>query len=205
MPTRKELIASGAEVTPLTREEYFLKGEDIAPLNVKEKVLKGVVGGGGIEPTGTITITQNGTGIDVAQYATADVNVNASPACAILKITNSSSSTKRISVQNSYVFTDKGFEIKQEPYTSISTGTNKEFNLSYLTGGYPGTYGMGYIIVNAQATGISVEGSNCTTNVRATWQSTYLSTNDTVNAVIEVKGVKNNSIVAEPAITILAT
>lgn len=60
MPTRKELIASGAEVTPLTREEYFLKGEDVAPLNVKERVLQGVVGGG-IEPEGTITITQIGT------------------------------------------------------------------------------------------------------------------------------------------------
>lgn len=28
-----------------------------------------------LEPTGKITITQNGTGIDVAQYATADVSV----------------------------------------------------------------------------------------------------------------------------------
>lgn len=30
---------------------------------------------GGSEPTGTINITENGTGIDVAQYALADVNV----------------------------------------------------------------------------------------------------------------------------------
>lgn len=32
--------------------------------------------GGGITPTGTISITANGTGIDVAQYALADVNVS---------------------------------------------------------------------------------------------------------------------------------
>lgn len=47
MSTRKELIAEGKDITPLTREEYFLAGKDIEPLNVKEKVLKGVVGGGG--------------------------------------------------------------------------------------------------------------------------------------------------------------
>ena len=33
------------------------------------------ISGGGIVPTGTKTITENGTGIDVAQYAYADVNV----------------------------------------------------------------------------------------------------------------------------------
>lgn len=47
MSTRKELIAEGKDITPLTREEYFLAGKDLEPLNVKEKVLKGVVGGGG--------------------------------------------------------------------------------------------------------------------------------------------------------------
>ncbi len=46
MPTRKELIASGAEVTPLTREEYFLKGEDITPLNLKEKIIKEAIKNG---------------------------------------------------------------------------------------------------------------------------------------------------------------
>lgn len=97
MPTRKELIASGAEVTPLTREEYFLKGEDVAPLNVKERVLQGVVGGG-IEPEGTITITQNGTGIDVAQYATADVVVPIGSNTGSLKVTRTDSITKNIVV-----------------------------------------------------------------------------------------------------------
>jgi len=33
-------------------------------------------GGGGITPTGKITITENGTDIDVSQYALADVNVS---------------------------------------------------------------------------------------------------------------------------------
>lgn len=47
MSTRKELIAEGKDITPLTREEYFLAGKTLEPLNVKEKVLKGVVGGGG--------------------------------------------------------------------------------------------------------------------------------------------------------------
>lgn len=57
MPTRKELISSGAEVTPLTREEYFLKGEDIAPLNVKEKVLSNLKGGGGSSGLTTAKVT----------------------------------------------------------------------------------------------------------------------------------------------------
>lgn len=204
MPTRKELIASGVEITPLTREEILLQGGEIEPLNVKERVLQGVVGGGE-EPTGTITITQNGTGIDVAQYATADVNVSAVPECAVLTINNSSSSAKTISVENSYVFTDNGFEIKGTPYTNISKGASKEFNLPYLTGVQPGTYGKGYMILSAQATNISVESSNCTTYVRTTWQSTYLTTNDTINAVIEVRGVKNNAVVSSPSMTILAT
>lgn len=97
MPTRKELIASGAEVTPLTREEYFLKGEDVAPLNVKERVLQGVVGGG-IEPEGTITITENGTGIDVAQYATADVSVPVGSDTGSLKVTRTDNVTVNIVV-----------------------------------------------------------------------------------------------------------
>ena len=33
-----------------------------------------------ISPTGAKTITENGTDIDVAQYATVDVNVSATPA-----------------------------------------------------------------------------------------------------------------------------
>lgn len=39
-------------------------------------IAKQINGGGGITPTGTIEITENGTGIDVAQYAYADVNVS---------------------------------------------------------------------------------------------------------------------------------
>ena len=64
--TRKEKILAnmaGAEyeVTPRTRKECFMN--DVAE------------NGGGVTPTGTIEITENGTGIDVAQYAYADVSV----------------------------------------------------------------------------------------------------------------------------------
>lgn len=65
LDTRQDaILAKVPGITPQTRREAFLA--DIAE------------NGGGTEPTGTITITQNGTGIDVAQYATADVNVPAS-------------------------------------------------------------------------------------------------------------------------------
>ena len=44
-------------------------------MNFYDVLLAKKLGGGGITPTGKITITQNGNGIDVAQYAEADVNV----------------------------------------------------------------------------------------------------------------------------------
>ncbi len=97
MPTRKELIASGVEITPLTREEILLQGGEIEPLNVKERVLQGVVGGG-ITPEGTITITENGTGIDVAEYATADVSVPIGSETGSLKVTRTDNITVNIIV-----------------------------------------------------------------------------------------------------------
>ena len=65
LDTRQDaILAKVPGITPKTRTEAFLA--DIAE------------NGGGTEPTGTITITANGEGIDVSQYATADVNVPAS-------------------------------------------------------------------------------------------------------------------------------
>lgn len=51
----------------LNNLDYTLGGSD---LPVGESVIGGVI------PSGTIEITENGTGIDVAQYALADVNVS---------------------------------------------------------------------------------------------------------------------------------
>lgn len=131
MPTRKELIASGAEVTPLTREEYFLKGEDVAPLNVKERVLQGVVNGG-VTPEGTITITQNGTGIDVAQYADATVAV---PASAVVSGTKSiTANGTNIDVTN-YAKVD--VNVPAAEYAGeikvVNTLTNNALNVTYMT------------------------------------------------------------------------
>lgn len=55
-----------------------LAGSDQAPARDIEGAIKllGEHIGGGSTPTGTITITENGEGIDVAQYAYADVNVS---------------------------------------------------------------------------------------------------------------------------------
>ena len=67
MPTRKELIASGVEITPLTREEILMSGGELTPLNVKEKVLSGIVGGGGGEPGYQMANTDNkATAVDVS-------------------------------------------------------------------------------------------------------------------------------------------
>lgn len=73
--TRKEQLANGVSLTPLTREEVKLAGGKIVPLTEKERFQNAAYGGGGVTPTGTISITQNGEDIDVAEYATANVNV----------------------------------------------------------------------------------------------------------------------------------
>lgn len=139
MPTRKELIASGVEITPLTREEILLQGGEIEPLNVKERVLQGVVGGG-IEPTGTITITKNGTGIDVAQYATADVNVP-----------NPSTGQLNVSTNGTYDVTEKAsvkVTVPGNTYGTITIVNNaskpltfKSFSNDTIAGYY---YPLGY-------------------------------------------------------------
>lgn len=72
MPTRKELIASGAEITPLTREEILLQGGELTPLNVKEKVLKGVVGGGSASGFALKVINNSTTMLNVETPAVED-------------------------------------------------------------------------------------------------------------------------------------
>lgn len=72
MPTRKELIASGVEITPLTREEILLQGGEIEPLNVKERVLQGVVGGGGSSDFSTATLLLNNDGENQVSFSYVD-------------------------------------------------------------------------------------------------------------------------------------
>lgn len=47
MATRKNLIANGAEITPLTREELIFAGKEVTPLNEKERTMTAAVSGGG--------------------------------------------------------------------------------------------------------------------------------------------------------------
>ena len=130
MPTRKELIASGAEITPLTREEILMQGGELTPLNVKEKVLKGIVGGDA--PTGKITITENGTDIDVAQYATADVNVPSAPNYNSLTIKNSTTGTI---YAPKIEFTNGAYKGRADTPVIISKNTEKSIILPIPDGG----------------------------------------------------------------------
>ncbi|MBQ6127097.1 hypothetical protein IJI69_00405 [Candidatus Saccharibacteria bacterium] len=102
MATRKNLIANGAEITPLTREELILSGAEVTPLNEKERTMTAAVsGGGGDTPTGTISITSNGTH-DVAQYAAANVNVASDFSTCQVTIINNSSERINIPIPCTY-------------------------------------------------------------------------------------------------------
>lgn len=60
--TRKEQIASGKKVTPLTREELRLAGKEFAPLTEDERFQKTAYSGGGGEnpyTTATVIVTNN--------------------------------------------------------------------------------------------------------------------------------------------------
>lgn len=63
MATRKNLIANGAEITPLTREELILAGKEVTPLNEKERTMTAAVSGGSGEKsdftTCQVTIKNN--------------------------------------------------------------------------------------------------------------------------------------------------
>lgn len=74
--TRKEQIANGQKIAPLTREELRLAGKTFAPLT-EEEVFQKAAYSGGTKVEGEISIESNGEH-DVAQYATANVNVPAS-------------------------------------------------------------------------------------------------------------------------------
>lgn len=45
-------------------------------MNLVDRLFNGNSSGGGVTPSGTISITENGEGIDVSSYAYADVNVS---------------------------------------------------------------------------------------------------------------------------------
>jgi hypothetical protein len=145
MPTRKELIASGAEITPLTREEILMQGGELTPLNVKEKVLSGIVGGGA--PSGKITITQNGTDIDVAQYATADVNVSASISLGKIAVTNNTGVS--ITVSNAL-----GTNGEISP-VNIPNGQTKNVSMPKVYNSELGSYGMDGVMFLAFVSGLN--------------------------------------------------
>ena len=128
MPTRKQLISSGAEVTPLTREEMYianaLGGEySVSPLTPAEIVMDNVAKNGGITPTGTIAITQNGEGIDVAQYANADVNVP-----------NPSTGSLNITENGTYDVTDKASAVVNVSGGAVTLGSATVENTATVTG-----------------------------------------------------------------------
>ena len=56
---------------------------------------------GGIVPSGTISITENGT-VDVIQYASAEVNVNSSPSLQSKSVTYTSNGTATITPDEGY-------------------------------------------------------------------------------------------------------
>lgn len=95
MPTRKELISSGADVKPLTREELFLSGADIEPLNVKERVLKNLQGSGG------------GTGVNLYQANITVANTVESSVYVSMALRDDMSSDY---CTGFYVFEESGFD-----------------------------------------------------------------------------------------------
>lgn len=143
--TRKQLIAMGVSVKPLTREEYLLSGDKESigsPLNVKEQVLASVVGGG-VEPEGTITITENGTGIDVAQYADATIAV---PASAVVSGTKSiTANGTNIDVTN-YAKVD--VNVPAAEYAGeikvVNTLTDNALSITYMTPQGEQSYSVAY-------------------------------------------------------------
>ena len=161
--TRKQLIAMGAPVKPLTREEYLLSGDKESvgsPLNVKEQVLASVVGGGE-EPTGTITITENGTGINVAQYATADVAVPSSaPGYAEITLTNG---TQKTIYAPKLVFANGLFTQNDSQPVIISKATNKTIVLPFISSENRGLY-TSFIIKAASSSDDWSGGLSATTN-----------------------------------------
>ena len=61
----------------------------------------------GVTPTGKITITENGSDIDVAQYAKADVNVQGEPTYNPQTVTITNSSSASVGIRYQYVYINR--------------------------------------------------------------------------------------------------
>lgn len=123
--TRKEQIASGKKVTPLTREELRLAGKTFAPLTEDERFEKIAYGGSKVE--GEINITENGV-VDVADYASANVEV---PASAVVSGTkNITANGNNIDVTN-YASVDVNVPTLVDDVKSITIANSTSLQIKF--------------------------------------------------------------------------
>lgn len=105
-------------------------------MNLVDRLFNGNNGGGGIVPSGTIYITENGEGIDVSSYATADVNVSGGGGrdYKIFKVTINADPV----VESSQYYVDieeKDDEYPNTNYAGVFVRGNGFFNYSPFAGG----------------------------------------------------------------------
>lgn len=116
---------------------------------------------GGSTPTGTITITENGTGIDVAQYALADVNVSGGsgiPTCEITVVL-SGGADPQISLFTdtlSYRLVNNGLVAVQSPILTETTLTCPYMNFD--------PFYLASLYVAPASTIAATDAVNCTWN-----------------------------------------
>lgn len=194
---RKALESQGSDITVDTPFEEY-------PKYVME------LDSGGVEPTGTITITENGT-VDVTEYAEADVNVPSAGATWPITITCAKDSASNIIIYNQYNLNKNGYYSVDGQYPgsigfTISKGRSQTFQRANFYSSSPDFVGnclYDYIIVGAvtsSLTTIEVTSSNCTVSTEAIYTQS-----NKIRAVFVVKGYKNGALVSEPSITIKVT
>ena len=117
-----------------------------------------------VEPTGKITITQNGTDIDVAQYATADVNV---PASAVV------SGTKSITENGSGIdVTNYATADVAVPASAVVSGTKS------ITANGSGIDVTNYAAVNVNVAGLETSQIQITNNTSSSVQVSGLTSEE---------------------------
>lgn len=162
------------------------------------------------EPTGTKSITANGTH-DVKDYASAEVAVPAAGITRklIIKVTSSSSNSGHaVTIQNQYKLNKDGYFALDGSGISIVGYTimpSKELELerSDFYASNPnivGHYLYDFILVKGgnQTSSISLGETNCTASIIGTFGTT-----GAMYAVIKVEGLKSNEVVSSPYITIV--
>lgn len=193
---RKALESQGSDITADTPFEEY-------PSYIMEM-------SGGTEPTGTITITENGT-VDVSEYAQADVNVPSAGATWPITITCANDSASNIIIYNQYNLNKNGYYSVDGQYSGslgfiISKGRSQTFQRANFYSSSPDFVGnclYDYIIVGAvtsSLTTIEVTSSNCTVSTEAIYTQS-----NKIRAVFVVKGYKNGALASEPSITIKVT